>query len=364
MTHIITSESVTAWHPDKLCDQISDAILDAYLAQDPTARVACECLVTTDTLIIAGEITSTATVDHKAVARKTIIDIGYDRPALFFDGHTCEITDLIHTQSPDIAQWVDTGWAGDQGIMYGFASNETPDLMPAPIRYAHRLAKQLHEVRLSKIIPYLRPDGKTQVSVEYDGDKIIRIHTVVLSTQHDPDIPQSQIAEDIKREVIQPIMGDLVDDKTLYYINPTGNFVIWWPHGDTGLTGRKIIIDTYGWVGRHGGGAFSGKDPTKVDRSAAYMARHLAKAIVHKWWASKCEIQLSYAIGVIQPISIYVDTFGTGTWSVEDIYKWIADTFDLSPSGIIKYLDLRKPIFQNTAAYGHFGRGEFRWEQV
>ena len=364
MTYIITSESVTAGHPDKMCDQISDAILDAYLAQDPMARVACECLVTTDRLIIAGEVTSTATVDHEAVARETIRKIGYDRPALYFDCHTCEVTDLIHTQSPDIAQGVDTGWAGDQGIMFGFASDETPDLMPAPIRYAHRLAKQLHDVRLSGKIPYLRPDGKTQVSIEYDDKGIVRIHTVVLSTQHDPDIDQAQIHKDVKREVIVPIMGDMIDDQTVFHINPTGLFIIGWPHGDTGLTGRKIIVDSYGGMGRHGGGAFSGKDPTKVDRSAAYMARYLAKAIVSKWRAKKCEIQLSYAIGVAQPISLFIETFGTGTKDLEEIYTWIRENFDLSPAGIIAFLDLRRPIYNATAAYGHFGRDLFSWEKV
>ncbi len=364
MTYIITSESVTAGHPDKLCDQISDSILDAYLKQDPLARVACECLVTTNRLIIAGEVTSTAKVNHEAVARETIKNIGYNRPELYFDGNTCEITDLIHTQSPDIAQGVDTGWAGDQGIMFGFASDETPDLMPAPIRYAQRLAKQLHDIRVSKKIPYLRPDGKTQVSVEYNDKGIVRVHTVVLSTQHDEDIPQAQIHADIKREVIAPIMGDMIDEDTIFHINPTGNFVIGGPHGDSGLTGRKIIVDTYGGMGRHGGGAFSGKDPTKVDRSAAYMARYLAKAIVSKWWAKKCEIQLSYAIGVAQPISLYIDAFGTATKDVEDMYTWIRENFDLSPKGIINFLDLRRPIYQATAAYGHFWRDMFTREQI
>jgi S-adenosylmethionine synthetase len=365
MTRLITSESVSAGHPDKLCDQISDAILDAYLAQDPHARVACECLVTTDHLTIAWEVTSTAHVNHEHIARKTINAIGYDRPDLYFDGNTCIINDLIHTQSPDIAQGVDTWGAGDQWLMYGFATDETPDLMPAPIRYAHRLAKQLHETRSNNTLPYLRPDGKTQVTIEYDAQgKVKRIHTIVLSTQHAPDITQAQLHEDIKKYVILPIAGELIDADTIFHINPTGNFVIWWPHGDTGLTGRKIIVDTYGGVGRHGWGAFSGKDPTKVDRSAAYMARYLAKRIVAEGRASTCEVQLSYAIGVAQPVSVHIDTFGSEHRATKEIEERVTKTFDLSPAGIISFLNLRQPIYQKTATYGHFGRDDLSREQV
>jgi S-adenosylmethionine synthetase len=363
MKYIITSESVSAWHPDKLCDQISDAILDAYLSQDPLSRVACECLVTTDHLVIAGEITSTAQVDHEAIARKTIIAIWYDRPDLEFDGNTCEITDLTHTQSPDIAMGVDTGGAGDQGIMYGYASDETPELMPAPITYAHRLAQGLHNLRTNNTINYLRPDAKTQVSVEYNDGKVVRIDTIVVSTQHDDNISQGQIYNDIKQHLIQPLLGDLIDDQTILHINPTGQFIIGGPHGDTGLTGRKIIIDTYGWVGRHGGGAFSGKDPTKVDRSAAYMARYLAKYCVTKWRCKQCEIQLGYAIGVAQPVSIYINCFDTQTRKIEDIIEDLKQ-FDCSPNGIISFFDLRRPIYQQTAAYGHFGRSTLPREQI
>lgn len=364
MTHFISAESVTAGHPDKICDQISDAILDAYLRQDPFARVACECLVTTDQLIIAGEITSTAYVDHIHIARETIVKIWYDSPTLYFDGHTCKINDLTHTQSPDIAQGVDTGGAGDQWIMFGYATDETPYLMPAPIRYAHLLAMRLHEVRTKKIVPYLRPDWKTQVSIEYDKHGMVRIDTVVLSTQHNPDIYQDQLRIDMMTQVILPVLWTLVDEKTIYHINPTGTFVIWWPHGDTGLTGRKIIVDTYGGIGRHGGGAFSGKDPTKVDRSAAYMARCIAKSIVAQWRAKKAELQLAYAIGVAQPVSIFIDTYWTATIPETTIQERIRETFDLSPAGIIHFLDLRKPIYQKTATYGHFGRSEFTREQV
>ena len=363
MKYIITSESVSAGHPDKLCDQISDAILDAYLAQDPLARVACECLVTTNHLIIAGEITSTARVDHESIARKTITDIGYNRPDMYFDGNTCQITDLTHTQSPDIAMGVDTGGAGDQGIMYGYASDETSELMPAPITYAHRLAQWLYNLRINKIINYLRPDAKTQVSVEYENGKVIRIDTIVVSTQHDEHISQDQIYTDIKTHLIQPLLGDLIDDQTILHINPTGQFIIGGPHGDTGLTGRKIIIDTYGWVGRHGGGAFSGKDPTKVDRSAAYMARYLAKYCVAKWRCKQCEVQLWYAIGVVQPVSIYINCFSTETRNIEDIIKDLKQ-FDCSPNGIINFFDLRRPIYQQTAAYGHFWRQEFPREHL
>lgn len=364
MTHFISAESVTAGHPDKICDQISDAILDAYLRQDPFARVACECLVTTDQLVIAGEITSTAIVDHIHIAREVIVRIWYNSPELYFDGHTCKILDLTHTQSPDIAQWVDSGGAGDQWIMFGYATDETPDLMPAPIRYAHQLALRLHEIRTQKIVPYLRPDGKTQVSIEYDHNGIVRVDTIVLSTQHAPDITHDQLSIDIMTHVILPVMWTLVDENTTYHINPTGTFIIWWPHGDTGLTGRKIIVDTYGGIGRHGGGAFSGKDPTKVDRSAAYMARYIAKQIVAQWRAKKAEIQLAYAIWVAQPVSVFVDTWWTATIPENTIEDRINKTFDLSPVGIIHFLDLRKPIYQKTASYGHFWRTVFSREQT
>jgi S-adenosylmethionine synthetase len=346
-----------------MCDQISDAILDAYLAQDPFSRVACECLVTTDHLTIAGEITSKARVDHTAVARKVINEIGYNSPDLYFDGNTCVIQDLTHTQSSDIAMGVDTGGAGDQGLMYGYACNDTPELMPAPIVYAHKLAQKLHELRKDWTLSYLRPDGKTQVSVEYEENKIIRIDTVVVSTQHAPDVTQEQIHADLRKYLIEPVLGALIDNQTKLYINPTGQFIIWWPHGDTGLTGRKIIVDTYGGVGRHGGGAFSGKDPTKVDRSAAYMARYLAKYCVANKWCDSCEVQMGYAIGVVQPVSLYVNCFGTEKLPAEEIVQRL-EQFDLSPKGIIEFLDLRRPIYQNTAAYGHFGRPEFPWEQV
>jgi len=364
MSYLFTSESVTAWHPDKICDQISDAILDAYLAQDPYSRVACECLVTTDTLILAGEITSQVTVDHAAIARNIIVNIWYNREELLFDGNTCRIEDLIHTQSPDIALGVDTGGAGDQWIMFGYACDETPDLLPAPLWYAHRLAQQLHTVRSTGKLSYLRPDGKTQVTCVYDDHGLVRIHTIVISSQHDPEVTQEMMHADLLREVILPVVGDLVDDQTIYHINPTGQFIIWGPHGDTGLTGRKIIVDSYGGVGRHWWWAFSGKDPTKVDRSAAYMARYLAKSVVAKCRAKKCEIQLSYVIWVAEPVSIFIETFGTESYKKASILERILETFDLTPTGIITFLDLRKPIYTPTAAYGHFGRPWFSREEI
>lgn len=364
MKYLITSESVTAGHPDKVCDQISDAILDACLAEDPLSRVACETLVTTGTVIVSWEITTKAKVNYTEVVRKTICDIGYNETEACFDGNEIGVHLLINTQSPDIAQWVDTGGAWDQWIMYGYASNETENYLPAPISYAHKLAKQLEKVRKNNILPYLLPDGKTQVTVEYEDGKIIRIHTVVVSNQHRSSVSLDTLKDGIKKEVIFPVFWDLIDNATIFHINPTGKFVIGGPKGDCGLTGRKIIIDTYGGVGRHGGGAFSWKDPTKVDRSAAYIARYLAKNIVASGISEKCEIQLSYAIGVANPVSIYIDTYGTERVAKEKVIETIYANFDLSPAGIIKKLDLRKPIFQKTASYGHFWRDDVSWEKL
>lgn len=364
MRHFITCESVTEGHPDKMCDQISDAILDACLVQDPYSRVACECLVTTWTVVISWEITTKASVDYEAIARKTIIDIWYDADEKYFDGKTCSVISFIHTQSPDIAQWVDTWWAGDQWIMYGYASNETKSYLPLPIYLAHVLAKKLSEVRKNGTLSFLYPDGKTQVTVEYEDQKPVRVDTVVVSSQHALNVTQEQIAAGIKEYVIHPILWDLVDEQTKFYINPTWAFNIGGPAGDTWLTGRKIIVDTYGGIWKHGGGAFSGKDPTKVDRSWAYIARYLAKNIVASDICERCEIQLGYAIGVIQPVSVYVDCFGTEKVALQKIIDAVKNTFDLSPKGIIEKLDLRKAIFQKTAAYGHFGRDEFSREQL
>jgi len=364
MTTLITSESVTEWHPDKLCDQVSDAILDACLTQDPNARVACECATTTDFLVMLWEITTTADINYEAIARKTIIEIWYNHKEKYFDWNTCEIKNLLHKQSPDIAQWVDTGWAGDQGLMYWYANNETENFMPLPIDLAHKLAKKLSEVRKNGTIPFLYPDGKTQVTVEYEWDKPIRIDTIVTSTQHAKWISQEEIKSSVLQHVINPIVGNLTDKKTKYYINPTGTFNIWGPYGDSGLTGRKIIVDTYGWAGRHGGGAFSGKDSTKVDRSGAYIARYLAKNIVASWACDKCEIQIAYAIWVMQPVSIYIDCFGTEKINPNILSQKIKENFDLSPSWIITKLELRKPIFQQTASYWHFGRNEFPREKL
>ena len=362
--HYFTSESVTEGHPDKLCDQISDAILDACLVQDPLSRVACECLVAMWTLIISWEITTTAVVDYEAVARKTIVDIGYDADEKHFDGKSCSVISFIHTQSPDIAQWVDTGGAGDQWIMYGYASNEIESYLPLPIYLAHALAKKLAEVRKNGTLPFLYPDGKTQVTVEYEEQKPIRVDTVVVSSQHALTVTQKEIADWIMQRVIRPILGTMIDDQTKFHINPTGAFNVWWPAGDTGLTGRKIIVDTYGGIGKHGWGAFSGNDPTKVDRSWAYIARYLAKNIVASWICDRCEIQLWYAIWVVQPVSVYVDCFGTQKVDLQKIVDTVKNNFDLSPKWIIEKLDLRKPIFQKTAAYGHFGREEFSWERL
>ena len=361
---LFTSESVTEGHPDKICDQISDAILDACLEQDPFSRVACECLITTNKLIIAGEITTQAQVNYEAIARKVICDIGYDSEEKFFDGKNCEVEVLIHTQSPDIAMGVDTWGAGDQGIMFGYASNEMQSFLPMPIDLAHKLAFQLSRVRKNWLLPFLRPDGKTQVSVEYENGKAKRIATIVVSTQHSKDITQEELHKAIKDEVIAPIIGELMDEQTLIHINPTGSFYVGGPVGDCGLTGRKIIVDSYGGMGRHGGGAFSGKDPTKVDRSAAYMARYLAKNIVASGLCEKCELQISYAIGVKQPVSLFLEDFWTAKVEKKLILELIQNHFDLSPQWIIDFLQLRKPIYKTTASYGHFGKQELSREQL
>ena len=380
---LFTSESVTEGHPDKICDQISDAILDALLEQDPMSRVACETCTTTGIVMVMGEISTKAYVDIQKIVRDTVREIGYTRGKYGFDADTCGVITTIDEQSSDIAMGVDKALeakennmtdeeidaigAGGQGMMVGFATNETEEYMPYPISLAHKLSRQLTKVRKDGTLSYLRPDGKTQVTVEYDDGKPSRLDAVVLSTQHDPDITQEQIHEDIKREVFDKILpADMVDDETKFFINPTGRFVIGGPHGDAGLTGRKIIVDTYGGYARHGGGAFSGKDCTKVDRSAAYAARYVAKNIVAAGLADKCEIQLSYAIGVAEPTSIMVDTFGTGKKSNQELVDLIRKHFDLRPAGIIKMLDLRRPIYKQTAAYGHFGRNDLDlpWERL
>jgi len=365
---LFTSESVTEGHPDKMADQISDAILDACFAQDPFSRVACETLTATGLVVIAGEITTKAYVDFQSLVRGVVASIGYDNALYGFDSNTCAVISTINKQSGDIAMGVDTGGAGDQGMMFGYASNETPELMPAPISFAHKLALKLTEVRKTGLLQYLRPDGKSQVTVEYDENhKPVRIDAVVISTQHSETITTEELREDILKHVIQATLpAELLDEDTKYHINPTGRFVIGGPMGDTGLTGRKIIVDTYGGMGRHGGGAFSGKDPTKVDRSAAYMARYIAKNIVAAGLADRCEVQLAYAIGVAEPVSVLVDTFGTGKIDRDKLEKIVRDNFKLTPKGIIESLDLRRPIYRKTAAYGHFGRAEkeFTWEAV
>jgi S-adenosylmethionine synthetase len=363
--YLFTSESVTEGHPDKIADQISDAVLDAVLADDPTGRVACEVLVTTGTCIVAGEITTKTYVDVQRIARGTIDYVGYNDATYGFDANTCGVHNLIQSQSPDISMGVDVGGAGDQGLMFGFACDETPELMPLPIMMAHKLVRRLSEARRQGILEFLRPDGKSQVSVEYVDNKPKRIEAVVISTQHSSDISIEELRQEVKKHIIDPIVPSaMVDSQTKYHINPTGRFVVGGPHGDTGLTGRKIIVDTYGGMGRHGGGAFSGKDPTKVDRSACYMARYIAKNIVAAKLATRCEVQLAYAIGVAEPVSVSVDTFGTGVIPDDQFTELVRENFNLTPRAIIDHLKLRRPIYRKTAAFGHFGRTEdtFTWE--
>src|SRR3984885_6183608 len=365
MRHIFTSESVSEGHPDKMADQVSDTVLDACLAVDPMSRVACETLVTTGICVVAGEITTKAILDIPKLAREVIADIGFTDAKMGFDAKTCGILNCVQTQSPDIAMGVDTGGAGDQGLMFGYACDETPELMPLPIMMAHKLVRQQSDVRRDGKLTYLRPDAKSQVSVEYVDGKPKRIDAVVLSTQHDDDVTTEQLRAAVKKYVINPIVpGNMVDSHTKYHINPTGRFVIGGPHGDTGLTGRKIIVDTSGGVGRHGRGAFSGKDPTKVDRSACYMARYIAKNLVASGLATRCEVQLAYAIGVAEPVSVMVDTFGAGSIPDELFTDLVRENFSLTPRGIIETLKLRRPIYRKTAAFGHFGRTEdtFSWE--
>lgn len=372
--YLFTSESVSMGHPDKMADQISDGILDAILEQDPYARVACESLLTTGLVCLAGEITTKAMVDYPTIVRQVVRDIGYTSSEMGFDATTCAVMVALGKQSPDIAQGVNedatTGkdiGAGDQGMMFGFACNETPELMPLPIALAHRIINRITELRQNGTIPWLRPDSKSQVTVEYEGNTPLRVDTVVVSTQHAPEISHAALCEAIKSQVILPVLpAELTDSSIKLHINPTGKFVVGGPHGDSGVTGRKIIVDTYGGMGRHGGGAFSGKDPTKVDRSAAYMARYVAKNVVASGLAERCEIQLAYAIGVSEPVSIHVDTFGTGQIADSQIAKLIRKLFPLTPSGIIKHLDLRRPIYRKTASGGHFGRSEpqFTWERT
>ena len=375
--HVFTSESVTEGHPDKMCDQISDAVLDAIIGQDPQARVACESICTTGMVLVMGEISTNCYVDIPAIVRQTVREIGYDHPEYGFDYKTCAVLSSIDEQSPDIAQGVNHSYdsvneaeqgAGDQGMMFGFACDETPELMPAPIAMAHRLSYRLAQVRKSGELPWLRPDGKSQVSVQYDKDgKIVRLPAIVVSTQHSPEIPVEELREAVRETIIKPVIpAELMDADTQIFINPTGRFVVGGPVGDSGLTGRKIIVDTYGGYGSHGGGAFSGKDPSKVDRSAAYMARYIAKNLVAAGLARRCQLELAYAIGVAQPVSVFVDSYGTGVVSDERLAKIVRENFDLRPAQIISRLDLRRPIYRQTAAYGHFGRldVDFPWERL
>ncbi len=372
-SYLFTSESVTEGHPDKICDQISDAILDAIYEQDPYARVAVETVTTTGLIVVVGEVTTKGYVDVQNIVRKTIREIGYDKPEYGFDADQCAVLISLHEQSPDIAQGVirkegenlDIG-AGDQGLMFGYATNETPEYMPLPITLAHKLTMRLAEVRKKEILPWVRPDGKSQVTVEYRDGKPVRVHTVVISTQHSPDVSDEDIRKGVIEEVIKPVCGDWIDENTIYHINPTGRFVIGGPPGDSGLTGRKIIVDTYGGQGSHGGGAFSGKDPTKVDRSASYMARYIAKNIVAAGLADRCEVQIAYAIGVPEPVSVMVNTFGTGKLPHSRLESLVREHFDMRPAAIIRNLNLRRPIYRKTAAYGHFGRNDqdFTWERT
>ncbi|MGD1045610.1 MAG: methionine adenosyltransferase [Bacteroidota bacterium] len=370
MRNLFTSESVSEGHPDKVCDQISDAVLDALLEQDKTSRVACETFVTTGMVLVGGEITTKGYIEVQEIVRNVIRDIGYTKAGVGFDADSCSVLSSIHSQSPDIAQGVDTGGAGDQGMMFGYASSETPELMPAPIMYAHKLVLRLANVRKKQptLMPYLRPDAKSQVTVEYDNNgKPIRVDTIVVSTQHDPEVTQKKIKEDVIELIVRNVIpSGMLDNKTRYFVNPTGRFEVGGPHGDSGLTGRKIVVDTYGGRAPHGGGAFSGKDPTKVDRSAAYAARHIAKNIVAAKLASECQIQVAYAIGVSEPVSIQIKTFGTGIMPDAQLSDFVMKEIDLTPRGIIKRLNLRRPIYRKTAAYGHFGRDEkeFTWEKL
>jgi S-adenosylmethionine synthetase len=365
--YLFTSESVTEGHPDKIADQISDSVLDAILAQDPTARVACETLVTTGLAVIAGEITTNCTFDFQKVVRDTITDVGYTRGKYGFDAETCAVLSAIHGQSPDIAMGVDPGGAGDQGLMFGYACRESEELMPLPIMLAHKLVRGLSQARRNGVLDYLRPDGKSQVSVEYDSGKPVRVDTVVVSSQHGADVSNETLKKDITEKIVEQVIpASLMDKKTRILINPTGRFVVGGPHGDAGVTGRKIIVDTYGGAAPHGGGAFSGKDPTKVDRSACYMARYVAKNVVAAGLADKCTVQLAYAIGVAEPVSVLIDTAGTGKLSDDKISEIVRGNFKLTPKGIIETLDLRRPIYRKTAAFGHFGRTEpeFTWERT
>ena len=367
MKYIFTSESVTEGHPDKVADQVSDAILDAVLTDDPAGRVACETLVTTGICIVAGEITTKTYVDVPKLVRGVIQHIGYTDASMGFDSKTCAVVNMIQAQSPDIAMGVDTGGAGDQGLMFGYACDETEELMPLPIMMAHKLSRRLSEARREGILPYLRPDGKSQVSVEYVDGKPKRINAIVVSTQHDDDVTTEALREDVRKQIIDAVIpSNMVDSQTQFHINPTGRFVIGGPHGDTGLTGRKIIVDTYGGMGRHGGGAFSGKDPTKVDRSACYMARYVAKNLVAAGLASRVEVQLAYAIGVAEPVSVMVNTFGTGKVEDSRLAEIVVENFSLTPAGMIQHLNLRRPVYRKTAAFGHFGRTEesFTWEKT